>query len=442
MSTPSRFRVRRPLVRPELIGTADDPYAPLRYGAFGWFIVGLLPATLAQQIQAVVVAWQIYALTHDPLALGLVGLAEALPFIGVALFAGHVADRIDRRSVALVSLVVMLGCAVALFLLSFRLGRGTAVWPVYLVVAIGGVARSFLTPSRNALAAELVPRALYPRAAAWRSAAWQLAAVIGPALGGLLYAFGSARLAYGVGASLFLVGVLCLAQVRRVIEPIPVDATSMWESLALGVRFVLHQPVLLGAMTLDLFSVLFGGAVALLPIFAAEILHVGPQGLGIMQAAPAAGAVAMSLVLTHRPPMRRAGRSLFIAVAGFGLSIIGFALSRSFLLSVALLVASGMLDMVSVVIRSTLLQVFTPSHLLGRVSSVNSIFIGSSNEIGAFESGVAAKLLGTIPAVLFGGTMTLLVVAVTAWRNRPLRELRGITDAGHSDPSGEESLAS
>lgn len=426
MSTPLRF-LQRPQVRPELIGTPEDPYAPLRFGAFRWFIVSLLPATLAQQIQAVVVGWQIYALTHDPLALGLVGLSEALPFIGVALFAGHVADRVDRRQIALGSLVVMLGCAATLFVLSFQLTKGGAVWPIYLIVAIGGVARSSLTPSRNALGAELVPRVLYPRAAAWRSAAWQLAAVLGPAFGGLLYAFGSARLAYGVATSLFLVGVFCLAQVQRIIEPIAIDATSVWESLSLGVRFVWEQPVLLGAMTLDLFSVLFGGAVALLPIFADQILHVGPQGLGILQAAPAAGAVAMSLVLTHRPPMKRAGRALFIAVAGFGLSIIAFALSRSFLLSVALLVASGMLDMVSVVIRSTLLQVFTPQQLLGRVSSVNSIFIGSSNEIGAFESGVAAKLLGTIPAVLFGGTMTLLVVAVTAWKNKPLRRLREIS---------------
>ena len=426
MLIPSRFRVRRPRVRPEVVGTPEDPYAPLRFGPFRWFIVGLVPATLAQQIQAVVVGWQIYALTHDPLALGLIGLSEALPFISVALFAGHVADRIDRRQVALASLGVMLGCAATLFLLSFRLARGAPVWPIYLVVAIGGIARSFLTPARNALAAELVPRELYPRSTAWRSAAWQLAAVVGPAFGGLLYAFGSARLAYGVATSLFLIGLVCLAQVRRVVAPVAIDATSVWESLSLGVRFVWTQPVLLGAMTLDLFSVLFGGAVALLPIFADEILHVGPHGLGLMQAAPAAGAVLMSLVLTHRPPMRRAGRSLFIAVAGFGVAIIGFAVSRSFPLSLALLAASGMLDMVSVVIRSTLLQVFTPPHLLGRVSSVNSIFIGSSNEIGAFESGVAAKLLGTIPAVLFGGTMTLLVVVATAWRNPHLRRLREI----------------
>ena len=426
MSSPFRTRVRPPLVRPDLIGTPEDPYAPLRFASFRWFVASLLPATLAQQIQAVVVGWQVYALTRDPLALGLIGLAEALPFISVALFAGHVADRVDRRRIAISSLAVMLGCAASLFALSFRLGQGARIWPIYVIVAVGGIARSFLVPSRNALGAELVARELYPRAAAWRSAVWQLAAVLGPAAGGLLYAFGSARLAYGIGTALFLLGLLSLSRVNRVVVPRTPEESSVWSSLGVGVRFVLHQPVLLGAMTLDLFSVLFGGAVALLPIFAGEILRVGPQGLGVMQAAPAAGAVVMSLVLTHRPPMRRAGRALFIAVAGFGLTIIGFGLSRSFPLSVALLALSGMLDMVSVVIRSTLLQVFTPPHLLGRVSAVNSIFIGSSNEIGAFESGVAAKLLGAVPAVIFGGAMTLLVVAVTAWRLPPLRRLRKI----------------
>jgi MFS family permease len=426
MSNPFRIRVRRPLVRPDLIGTPEDPYAPLRFESFRWFVASLLPATLAQQIQAVVVGWQVYALTRDPLALGLIGLSEALPFISVALFAGHVADRVDRRRIAIVSLAVMLGCAASLFAMSFRIAQGGAIWPIYLIVAVGGVARSFLVPSRNALGAELVPRELYPRAAAWRSAVWQLAAVLGPAAGGLLYAFGSARLAYGVGTVLFLIGLASLSRVDRVVAPRTLEESSVWTSLGVGVRFVLHQPVLLGAMTLDLFSVLFGGAVALLPIFAAEILHVGPEGLGILQAAPAAGAVTMSLVLTHRPPMRRAGRALLIAVAGFGVTIIGFGLSRSFPLSVALLALSGMLDMVSVVIRSTLLQTFTPPHLLGRVSAVNSIFIGSSNEIGAFESGVAAKLLGAVRAVVFGGAMTLLVVAVTAWRLPPLRRLREI----------------
>jgi hypothetical protein len=250
--------------------------------------------------------------------------------------------------------------------------------------------------------------------------------MLGPALGGLLYAAGGARLAYGAAAALFVVAISSLSRVRRVVTAPERAADSVWESLGAGVRFLLGQPVVLGAMTLDLFSVLFGGAVALLPIFAAEILRVGPRGLGILQAAPAAGAVTMSLILTHHPPLRRAGRTLCIAVVGFGLSIIGFALSRSFPLSVTLLAMSGMFDMVSVVIRAMLLQVFTPAHLLGRVSAVNSIFIGSSNEIGAFESGVAAKLLGAVPAVIFGGTMTLLAVTATAWRVPELRKLERI----------------
>jgi MFS family permease len=385
-------------------------------------------ATVAAQIQTVVVAWQIYGLTRDALSLGLIGLTEAVPFIGVALFAGHVADRTDRRIIALASLGVLCTCAVLLLAITLRLsGSGGRVWPIYAVIALSGLGRSFLTPARNALVTELVPRELFSNAVAWRSSAWQLAAVTGPAFGGLLYGFGSARLAYSVVATLMLVAFTCMWQVRREVRPAPVHhETSIRESLATGIRFLFSQPIVLGALTLDMFSVLFGGATALLPVFAAEILHVGPQGLGILQSAPASGAVVMSLVLAHRPPFRSAGRSLFMAVALFGVFTIGFALSRSFPWSVACLAAAGMADMVSVVIRSTLLQVFTPHHLMGRVSSVNSIFIGSSNEIGAFESGVAARLLGTVPSVLFGATMTLLVVAVTAWRVPDLRRLREI----------------
>jgi Transmembrane secretion effector len=248
--------------------------------------------------------------------------------------------------------------------------------------------------------------------------------VVGPAVGGLVYGFGSATAAYAVDASLMAVGFLSLARLRH--QPAPAQRTDepFLQSLATGVRFVRSQPVILGALTLDLFSVLFGGAVALLPVFAAEILHVGPQGLGVLRAAPAVGAVLMSLVLAHRPPLRRAGRTLLISVALFGLSIIAFGLSRSFFLSLALLAVNGMADTVSVVIRSTLLQVLTPDHLLGRVSSVNAIFIGSSNELGAFESGTAARLIGTVPSVVLGGLATLGVVAITSIKNRPLRKLR------------------
>lgn len=405
-----------------------DPYAALRIPNFRWFVSSLLAMTMATQIQAVVVSWQIYELTHDPLSLGLIGLAEAVPFIGFALFAGHVADRVSRRRISLMALVVLLACSLAL--LGFTLLPGIIaagqVWPIYLVIFLSGIARSFLQPARSALGAELVPRELYPNAVTWRSSAWQLAEVVGPAVGGLVYGFGSASAAYGVDAVLMSVGVLSLARVRQTPKLVGLPSESFLESLSTGVRFVRGQPVILGALTLDLFSVLFGGAVALLPVFAAEILYVGPEGLGILRASPAVGAVLMSLVLAHRPPLRRAGRTLLVSVTLFGLSMIGFGLSRNFLLSTALLALSGMVDTVSVVVRSTLLQVMTPDHLLGRVASVNAIFIGSSNEIGAFESGVAARLLGTVPSVVLGGLATLLVVAVTAIKVPPLRRLREI----------------
>lgn len=405
---------------------AHDSYASFRIPAFRWYIASLLATTFAVQVQGLVVGWQIYEQTGDPLALGLVGLAEALPFIAVALYSGHLADRADRRLLAVTSLAVLLACAVALlaFAVHPRLVAGGRVWPVYAVIFVSGIARSFLQPARTALGAEIVPRELYPNAVAWRSSVWQTAAVLGPAVGGVLYAAGGARLAYAVDAALMVAAVVAFARVAYTPRPREAPAVSVAENLTVGIRFLRGQPVLLGALTLDLFSVLFGGAVALLPVFASEILHVGPQGLGLLRAAPAVGAVAMSVYLAHRPPLRRAGRTLLLCVAVFGLCMIGFALSRSLALSLALLALSGMVDNVSVVIRSTLLTVLTPDHLLGRVSAVNSIFIGSSNEIGQFESGVAARLLGTVPSVVFGGAMTLLVVAVMAWRVPELRRLR------------------
>jgi MFS family permease len=405
-----------------------DPYAALRISNFRWFVASLMAMTVATQIQAVVVAWQIYDLTHDPLSLGLIGLAEAVPFIGVALFAGHVADRVSRHRISLVSLAALFVCSVALLALTLSPGVIAAerVWPFYVIIFVSGVARSFLQPARSALGAELVPRQLYPNAVTWRSSTWQFATVLGPAIGGLIYGFGSATAAYGADAGIMAVSVLALAVIRQAPKLSVTPGESFLESLTTGVRFVRGQPVIVGALSLDLFSVLFGGAVALLPVFAAEILHVGPQGLGVLRAAPAVGAVLMSVLLAHLPPLRRTGHILLVSVALFGVSIIGFGLSRNFLLSIALLAASGMADTVSVVIRSTLLQVLTPDHLLGRVSSVNAIFIGSSNEIGAFESGTAARLLGTIPAVVLGGLATLVVVAVTAVKVPALRRLKEI----------------
>jgi MFS family permease len=408
-----------------------DPYAALRVPNYRRYIFSLLALTLALQVQGVVVAWQIYDITRDPLSLGLIGLAEALPYIGSALFAGHVADRHDRRRLVVASIAVLVLCSLALLALALRPRAAgyEQVRLMYGVIFVSGVARSFLQPARTALGAELIPRELYASAVTWRSLVWQIAAVAGPALGGLLYGFAGATSAYTLDVVLISTALVSFALIRHV-SPVREPGTeSMVESLVSGVRFVWAQPVILGALTLDLFSVLFGGAVALLPVFAAEILHVGPQGLGVLRAAPAVGAVIMSLSLAHRPPFRRAGPTLLWAVALFGLAMIGFGLSRNVYLSVVFLAFSGAVDMVSVVVRSTLLQVFTPEHLLGRVSSVNAIFIGSSNEIGAFESGVAAKLLGTATSVVLGGVVTIGVVALTALKLPPLRRLRTIEAA-------------
>jgi len=405
-----------------------DSYAALRIASFRWFILSIWTNTVGSQIQAVVVGWQVYAYTHDPLSLGLVGLAEALPFIGVALYAGHVADRVDRKRIALVSQLVLVLCGVALLIFTVTPGFLVAhgVWPIYIVIFVSGLARSFSRPAATALSSELVPRDLYANAVAWRSSTWQFGAVLGPAAGGFLYGFGSARLAYCVDVTLLVLALFTIVRISRDRVATVAVKAPIKESLTTGIRFVWNEKILLGAMTLDLFSVLFGGAVALLPIFASDILKTGPQGLGILRAAPAIGSVLTGMVLAHRPPMKRAGVSLFACVALFGLTMIGFGLSRSFLLSVGLLTLSGAADNVSVVIRSTLLQILTPGHMLGRVSAVNQIFIGSSNEIGAFESGLAAKFLGTVPSVVLGGVMTLLVVGVTAWRIPQLLALREI----------------
>ncbi len=401
-----------------------DPYISLRNSNFLWYVASLVAITLGTQIQATVVAWQVYALTKDPLSLGIVGLAEALPFITAALYAGHVADRKNRKTLSMVAIGIQVICGIALLLLTVRSSALLAgrVWPIYAVVSASGLARSFLQPARTALGAEIVPRETYANAVTWRSSLWQFAAVVGPALGGLIYGFSGPRLAYVVESILCAIALALFARIAYSRHPVVADEATIGENLTIGIRFLLTQPELLGAQLLDLFSVLFGGAPALLPIFASEILHAGPQGLGVLRAAPAAGAVLISVLLVHRR-LRRAGPILFLCVAGFGASWILFALSRSFWLSLMLLFIGGMFDNVSVVIRSTLLTLRTPRHLLGRVSAVNQIFIGSSNEIGSFESGVAARILGTVRSVIFGGIVTLGVVGVTAWRIPALRRL-------------------
>jgi len=372
-----------------------------------------------------------YALTHDPLALGMVGLAEAAPFIGLALYAGHVADVRDRRRVALVALLVLFACAAALGVVSFLLmdraeARAWVRVGIYTVIVVCGAARSFLLPARNALAAEVVPRALFARAVAWRTAIWQVAAVAGPALGGVLYAWVGPTASYAIAALLMAAAFGAVARIEVLDRRARPAGGPLLASVREGLAFLVRRRLFLGAMTLDLLAVLFGGAVAILPIFAEQILHVGPQGLGALRGAPAIGAVVTSAVLALRAPPRHAGRTFLAAVAVFGVCMVAFALSRWFWLSLSLLALSGAADMLSIYFRSTLIQVRVPPSMIGRVSAVNQIFIGSSNEIGAFESGLTARLMGAVPSVVFGGLITIGVTAVTAWRVPELRRLEKI----------------
>lgn len=384
--------------------------------------------TLGTMIQGTVVGWQVYELTHDPLALGLIGLAEAVPFIATALFAGHFVDRHNRRMIAIGALAVVCATAIALLVLPSLLADSprTLVRAIFGVIVVSGVARSFLQPARQALGAELVPRELFPNSVTWRSGAWQLAAVAGPALGGLLYAAGGLRLAYATDAALTVGAVGALLLIRDAPPPPARSTESITSSLVAGIRFVFSERIVLGALSLDLFSVLFGGAVALLPIYAADILHAGPTGLGVLRSAPAAGAVITSVLLAYSRPFQRSGRTLLRAVTVYGIMTIIFGLSTSFPLAVFALAAGGAADMVSVFIRSTLLTTRTPPEMLGRVMAVNGIFVGSSNEIGAFESGVTANWFGTVPSVVLGGALTLGVVVTTAWWNPRLRGLRSL----------------
>ena len=372
------------------------------------------------------VGWQVYERTGDPLALGLVGLSEALPFLSLALFGGHVADRLNRLRICLATTLSLAFCSALLCLFSWRFQSGPlvkAVWPIYGIIFLTGVVRAFYRPANTALATDLLPKVLYANGSTWRVAVFHAGMVIGPAIGGVVYAWRGPVAAHGLVMGLLLSGMLGLLFIRYAPTALAPRLGSVRASLGEGLRFVFSQRILLGAISLDLFAVLFGGAVAVLPVFAKEVLHTGPQGLGALRAAPAVGSVLMGLTMAHLPPLRQAGRTLLLCVAAFGVAMIAFALSRSFLLSLLLLAASGAVDNVSVVLRATLLQTVTPAHMLGRVSSVNQVFIGSSNEIGAFESGLAARLMGLVPSVVFGGCMTLLVVALTTWKVPELRRM-------------------
>jgi MFS family permease len=406
-----------------------SPIAPNIWTISGFrpFIISMVAVTLANQIQATVVAYQMYELTRDPLSLGAVGLAEALPFISLALVGGHVADARDRRRVSMFTLVIIAAMSFCLLGLTLEHGALGAVrhkWAIYSVIIVLGVCRSFLQPARGGLTAEILPPSLYAKGIAVRTSLFQLAMVSGPAGGGLLYATVGPQGAYACAAALLILAWVMMFYIpKHRLSQAAKTSLSVHHSIREGFGYLAGDRLLLSALLLDLFGVLFGGATALLPVFANQILAVGSRGFGILRAAPAIGALAASVFLAARPPLRRAGRTVLTATACFGLAIIGFALSRNFALSIALLIFSGAADMVSVLVRSTLLQLRVPGHLIGRLTAINQIFIGSSNEIGAFESGVAARLLGVVPSVIFGGSITMLVTAVAGWRAPELRKL-------------------
>ena len=394
-----------------------------RHPGFAWLLGYRLGALLSYQIVAVAVGWHLYQLTGSTFALGLVGLAEVLPYFLVAPFAGYLVDILPRRRLGMAACAGLALTALVLVALVLTHLSDAATWPIYAAIAMTGMVRAFLSPVYNALFAKVLPRADFSRGAGIGSVAFQAGLVLGPALGGGLIALGGTLTAYAVAAACALAALLAVWRLK-VEEPAAAsERPPIFASIAEGARFVWQTPVMLGAMALDMFSVLLGGVIALLPAVIADILAAGPEALGLLRATPAIGSVLVGLWLARRPLRRHAGVILLLAVAGFGLSILGFALSRSLWISAACLFCYGAFDGVSVVLRQTILQLATPDAMRGRVSSINGLFISSSNELGAFYAGSMARLLGLVPAMLLGGTAVMAVAGITAWHNPTLRKL-------------------
>jgi MFS family permease len=382
--------------------------AVFRSRDFRLFCAARLLSGLAMQMQNVGIGWFVYDLTQSAWALGLVGLAAFMPAITFAVFTGHVADTFDRRRI--VVLAHTTASLAACGLLACAWFGTDRVWPVYLAAILIGTGRAFGNPASQAMMPNLVPREQFGAAVAWNSSIWQAASICGPAVGGLLYALAPTAVFTAAAAAFAIAAVLI-----RLIRPQPVSGVRekvTWATLSAGLRFIRSRPMIFGSITLDLVAVLLGGATALLPIFAQEVLHVGPAGLGLLRSAPAAGALCVAVWLAYRPLQRHAGRRMLQAVAVYGVATIGFGLSTSFVLSLACLAVTGAADMVSVVIRQTLVQSDTPDALRGRVAAVNTVFIGASNELGEFESGALAALIGAVPAVAAGGLATVAVAAL------------------------------
>jgi len=385
--------------------------AALKHKSFRHFIAARFFLTMAIQMQAIAVSWQVYQITKDPFALGIIGLSEAIPFISLVLFAGHWADVYRKKRIILraVSLFALCGASLTLFALKPELlPKENPQWVFYGLISLTGIARALAGPSVQATLPQLLKRELYANGAAWNSTIWQIASVSGPAIGGLIYGFYGKEVAYTLVMILVFIALIFFSLLPD-FPPSQKNKTAIFQSLKQGLHFVFNQKIVLSALTLDLFAVLFGGAVALLPVFADQILHIDAKGLGFLRAAPSMGAVITSFIITRHAPMINSGKILLVFVGLFGASMIGFALSEIYWLSFGILLLSGAFDAVSVLIRSTILQLLTPDDMRGRVASVNSVFIGSSNEIGAFESGLAARMLGLVNSVIFGGCMTILV---------------------------------
>ncbi len=410
---------------PEFI--KKDPYAALRIPEFRSFIAMRFFLTIGYQIQAVTIGWYVYSITKDPLSLGLIGLAEAIPAITIALYGGYVADKSDKTNMlkwilaamAISSMVILI---ITLPVIANQIGQKILIMTIYAVIFCTGLARGFYSPTAFSLMAQIVPRKIYANSSTWNSSSWQTASILGPAIGGLLYGFTGLTNTFTIVLILMIIAFSMMFFIKNYPSTY-VSKDNIYESLSQGLKFVFKSKMLLGALSLDLFSVFFGGAVALIPVIARDVLHVGAQEFGFMRAAPAVGAVLTMLLMTRFSPMGKPWRNLLLAITGFGISIICYGLSRNFYLTLFFLFLEGAFDSVSVIIRSTILQLLTPDHMRGRVSAVNSMFIGSSNEIGQFESGLTARLMGAVPAVIFGGCMTLVVVGTTYLKTKKLVHL-------------------
>ncbi len=380
-------------------------------------------------MQEVIVGYELYKLTHDPLSLGLIGLSEVVPFVMVSLFGGYVADRFDKRNVLRISLSIIIVASIILYLIfqpgffdHYTLqGRLALIYSVFFLI---GAAKGFYSPSSSSLKPFLVPRAIYHNSSTWSSSFWQAGSVAGPGIAGFLYVLIGLTNTLLVVIGCFVVCLFLISMIDKKPVPVATNPGTIWQNLKEGLRFVFKTRIVLYAISLDLFSVLFGGVVAILPVFAEDILHVGPEGLGVLRAAPAVGALLTMFFMAYYPPTHTAWRNMLISVAGFGLFTIIFALSESFVISSIALFMTGACDSVSVIIRQTILQIYPPDEMRGRVAAVNGIFVSSSNELGAFESGVGAKLLGTVPSVLIGGVVTIGVVSWIYVRSRDLFGVR------------------